>query len=294
MNSTMRMTSIWAALLLAVFPAFSDTVFLKSGEVVLGNLISASSGNVVMRSLGKERIIEASKIAKSEEGLGSLQTLPLEIYLKDGTVMRGMIVDYDEEIGVFIDISFGNIALPVGTIEIIRDPRVAKAIGDDRIVGLSGRVGLPLAESFGISGGMTASVDFKSSMLHRLYIGADISWNPLNYTSMDQIEYMLAGLTIHALYRFSGLGEDSRFFSTFVPYAKLGGGAVLVQVIDSRTDASAPRQGGLTGMVTGQIGLEWKLPSRFWLRGSINTDLVFQSGGLFFLPGAGLGLYIGL
>jgi hypothetical protein len=280
--------------LTVAIPAFSDVNFLKSGEVVIGTLVSASGGNVVVLSLGKDRIISAGDIIRTEPDIQSLRDITLDIYLKDGTLMRGIIVDYDEDIGIFIDISFGNIALPLSTVERIMDPTVAKVIDDDTILGLSGQVGWPISSDFGVSGGAALSLDLRTKFLPQLYFGTDVYWSPLNLKATDEVRYMLAGFNVHALYKFTGLGENSRFFTLFVPFARLGGGAVLVQMTDNTSAAAVPQQGGLTGAFSGQLGLEMKLPPRFWLKGFLNIDMVLQSGGVFVVPSIGLGASVSL
>ena len=288
---------LWASILLtiSVFPAVSDVLFLESGEIVLGTLISARDGNVVIRSLGSERTIEADQIDRSEEEIAALKDLNLEILLKDGTVIRGTVVDYDEEIGVFVDISFGNLALPLATIEIIQDSsRPRKKKTDNRVLGLYGQWTFTPSESFGGSAAVSASADFGMGAALGLYVGADIFCHPLNYTAEDQVRYTLAGLNVHGLYKAFWLADLWTVFKVLVPYAKLGGGAAFVQVDDDRAEAVVDSQGSLTGMVAGQLGLEWNLPSIFWLRFFFNADLVFQSSGVFFLPGAGVGLHMSL
>jgi hypothetical protein len=250
---------------------------------------------VVIQSLGSERTIDAGIIERSEQSLNVLQNVPLEVLLKDGTVIHGSIVDYDEEIGVFVHISFGNLALPFPTIEMIQDPsRVVKVKTDDQVIGFSGQWTFTTSDDFGSSVGLTGTADFRLRSVPGLYLGTDVFWYPLKYTGNDEVNYNLGGLNAHLLYKALWLEDVWRVFGVLVPYAKLGGGAAFVQVNDDRASAAVEQQGSLTGLAVGQLGFEWNLPSIFWMRFFFNADLVFQSSGVFFLPGAGIGLYLSI
>ena len=285
-----RSLSLLIVLMISI-PAFADVLFLDNGEVILGVLLSAGDGNVVIRTLGQERRIDAGKIERTETGVAALKDVSLEIYLRDGTVIRGKILDYDEEIGVFVDISFGNLALPLSTIQRIQDPlKVPKANKEDILLGLSGVLELPISSTFGLSWGMAATAEFKLSPSARLYLGTDLLWNSLGYQPSDEVDYTLAGVRLYALYRFSGYWDGSVFGTIIIPYVKLGGGAVFVQARDGSAGAAVEFQGSMTSMASVQVGADFRLPAAFSLRVFIATDLVFQSGGAFFLPGAGIGL----
>ena len=75
-----RSLSLLIVLMISI-PAFTDVLFLDNGEVILGVLLSAGDGSVVIRTLGQERRIDASEIERTETGVAALKDVSLEIYL---------------------------------------------------------------------------------------------------------------------------------------------------------------------------------------------------------------------
>jgi hypothetical protein len=278
--------------IMVLFPLCADVVFLKTGEVVLGTIMSVSSGSVSIRSLSTERQINATQILHTEKGLSALADFPLEVQLKDGTVIRGVIIDYDEEIGVFVDISFGNLVLPILAIEMISDPVQSRRNADRKhLVVMGAAYTLPLSDSFDSGLAFSLGLDMQTPFVRGLFWGGDLSYSFFNYSESSLVSYFTVGLNVALLYKPLALAVTSPMFAVVLPYGRLATGAVLVQVNDDRPEASITQRGLLTSEFAAEVGLEWHLPASSGLRSFAAFDFIFQEDAVFIVPGFGLSYY---
>jgi len=282
-------TVVLLFLVTALLPA--DVMFLRNGEILFGEIIAAGSGTVTIRSLGQSVDVLSTDIERTEPSLSALADLPVQVILKDGTIIKGKIVDFDEEIGIFVDIIFGNLVLPSATVDRIVDPsRAAKAAPASQWIGGSGNVSFPLSEDFGLSWGTGISWEFRTPWLADMKLGLSLSFESLSYKTDTQISFYNVGLSAYTIFTLDGLFQGLGIFS---PYLGFGGGAVVVQAFDQRPSAVIDQRGLLTGLLTSQIGIEWRLPMRLLLRTGGSLDKVLQTGGVFLVPKANIGLYFG-
>jgi len=283
-------------LILIVFLGFltslsAEVIFLRSGEILFGDIVSAGSGTITISTFGQEKQILSTDIVRTEPSLSALADLVVQVILKDGTIIKGKIVDFDEEIGVFVDISFGNLAVPSAAVEKIVDPaRAASSAPASQWLGVGGGVSFPLSKDFGMSWGAGVGWEFHTPWLTGLNAGLTLTYDSLAYTTNSQISFANIGLSAYTVYIFNGLLQG---MDLFAPYAGLGAGAVIVQAFDKRPDAAVDQRGLLTGFLSAHLGLEWRLPARFLLRTGGGLDMVLQTDGVFLVPKAGLGFYFG-
>jgi len=60
----------------------------------------------------------------SEKRLDNIKKLYIAIQLKDGSIIKGTIQNYDEEIGVLINTGLGQNTIPVSSIKEIYNPTI--------------------------------------------------------------------------------------------------------------------------------------------------------------------------
>ena len=273
---------------------FSEVYFLHDGEVVLGTLLKAGSGSVTIRTMGTERTVDSGGIIRTETSLAALNDMLLEVRLKDGTVLSGKLVDFDEEIGLFFDIGFGSIAVPASAIESIRDTkRVAEYAGKPLVIGLAASAFFPLEDEYSLSWGGTVFAEYRTTLLRGLYAGLGITWERLDYEPSSAVTFDILSLSGHLTYKFFGLGDSLPVLSFIIPYVKVGGGAALVQVEDSRASEGPTDKKEFTSTAKAEVGIEWRLPKGVSLRSFGAASAVFQESGVFVQPEAGLGLLYG-
>ena len=272
----------------------AEVLFLRNGEIVIGDFVSADSGTITLRSMGTERTVSSTDVLRTEKGLMDIGEITVQVVLKDGTSIRGKLTDFDEEVGLFIDIGFGTLALPIAAIARIEDPgRIAVYQGTKMSLGLSGGISTPLDSDYGLSGGGGVLAEIKTGLARGLYAGFSLGGEYLAYAADSNVKIVNADFQIYALYKLLALGEVFPALELLTPYASLGIGGTLVTLLDSRVDAPVDQRGILSFSTALAFGLEWKLPANISLRTGGELDGILQTSGLFLIPKARLALLYG-
>lgn len=249
---------------------------------------------MTLKSMGTVRTVSSTDVLRTEKGLKDISEMTVQVVLKDGTSIRGKLTDFDEEVGLFIDIGFGTLALPIAVIARIEDPeRIAVYHGTKMSLGLSGGISSPLNSDYGLSGGGGVLAEIKTGLVRGLYVGFSLGGEYLAYTADSNVKIINADFQIYSLYKVLALGEVFPAMEFLNPYVSLGIGGTLVTLLDSRVDAPVDQRGILSFSTAFALGLEWKLPANIGLRTGGELDGVLQTGGLFLIPKARLALLYG-
>lgn len=272
----------------------AEVVFLRNGDVLIGKITSAGSGTVTIQTFGDERKVPSKDILRSEPGLSDIKDLALQVILKDGTSIRGKLTDFDEEIGLFVDIGFGILALPITAIDKIVDPSVVVHYGGYRhILGVSGGVAFPPGGDYGLGYHGALTGELQLARLRELYALASFAWMDPGYTGDVGVSLQTWSLLVGIRYKFVAFGEIFPALEILTPYATLAAGGSLVTLFDTRAVALVDQRGLLTSSLAASVGLEWKLPASLSLRTEGGANFIFQTSGVFIAPKVSAGIFIG-
>jgi small nuclear ribonucleoprotein (snRNP)-like protein len=281
---------IFAGLL--AIQAFPDVIRLKDGTIYLGQVTTASDEGVVLAALGKTIRIPTSEISKTETDLEALRNQALELALKDGSVIRGKVKDYDGEIGLFVDLEFGEITIPPESLGSIQDPvQRSRSRGYPIQAGISAGYYQPvgsLGSSFGSNFSISAFAEFNLKIVRGLYAGVDFSHLFLTYKPDADLSYGISALTAGPIYRLLLLRTSNLpFIKDLVPWAGLSAGVAYVAVRDR---AAATSNGEMDPVFGASLGLDYHVWARLLVRLSGRWLLLPQSASAFHLLAGGLGL----
>jgi hypothetical protein len=125
--------------------------------------------------------------------------------LRDGSVIRGRVKDYDGEIGLFVDPEFGEITIPLESLGSIQDPvQRNRSRGYPIQLGFSGAyyrpVGYP-GSSFGSNLSISAFAEFNLQFLRGLYAGVDFSHLFLTHEADAGLSFGISALTAGPIFK---------------------------------------------------------------------------------------------
>ena len=107
-----------------VAPTFADVIFLVDGKILIGTIIGPDEAGVAYSVFGERVVLGVDQILKTEQNIQAISDLLVTVNLKDGSTLHGKVVDFDEEIGYFVDIGFGILTVPIAAVSEIVDPLV--------------------------------------------------------------------------------------------------------------------------------------------------------------------------
>ena len=99
-----------------------DVIHMKDGRIYIGKVVTASAGGVTVEAQGRTFTVDQMDILKTDENISALKELPIEVVLNDGSVIKGTVSDYDEEVGFLIDLEIGSLTVPPGSVRRIENP----------------------------------------------------------------------------------------------------------------------------------------------------------------------------
>jgi hypothetical protein len=269
----MKYSVIFSILILGLFSfssVYADVIRMQDGRILLGKVTSTDSQGIVINSFGQSYNVSQSEIAKSEKDFTTLQKQSVEILLKDGSIIKGKIQNYDDEVGILVSIEIGALTLPVQNVKIIEDP-------DQRIyyngypfqIGFSAGYFLPqgdAAKSF--DNGMNYSLffEFDSGLYRGLFWGVDLKWFSLKYSKNSDYSYSMMSGDIYAMYKFLFFRSSQSLLRHLVPFVSLGGGPAYITLEDKRSDAVQEYYSEVDLKVTASAGLDVMIGSRAFVR----------------------------
>jgi len=267
--------------------AGADVVFLKDGSVVIGTITGTSEGAVRYLVAGEEIDFAIGSILRTDRELSALAELPLEAVLKDGSIIRGKIVDYDEELGYFIDIAFGTLTLPLSTVDELVDPVRRTAFeGASFQVRAGGGVYLPVLDdsgAFGQSWTAAAGASWALAFVRGLSGGIGVSRSAAAYDEED-IEYSFFAVRPELTYRYLGLRLRDSILNRLTPFASVSFGPAYVAVVNP--DTVPDDYGELIAAAGLSAGFELRVAAGIALRMEGTFDAYLQEGTPFCTAGA--------
>ncbi len=258
--------------------SWADVVFLSDGRILIGALVGPVENGVSYRAFGVETTVPIDMIKRTEKSLESLSGMVLLVHLKDGARFQGAIADYDEEIGLFVDIGFGVLTVPVSAIaEIVEMAARGRYSGSPYQLKVGGGFYAPIldaAESFGpdwtCSAGGTAALPF----LRGLYGGLCASVSGADYLESDSVAYLLAAIEPEVEFRFMGWRPSAGILGRITPFAALRGGITYIALRDP--ESYPERSGSMSGSFGLSVGSDFAVAGAFGIRLDGTVSLVMQ------------------
>lgn len=284
------MTCVLLLVFLAGASLGAEVVFTEDGRIVIGTIVKSEEGLSTYQSLGGEVVLESSRIVRSESSAESLTALPVIVELMDGSVLRGKIVDFDPDIGIFLDISFGVLTIPSASVGSIVEP-----IQNRRYAGspFGARLGaswyLPvggLAADFSSALRIEATASYSLPRLRGLAAGLDLSYSFADFTARSDVDYGFIALEPLVSWHYLDWRTKSSFAKVFAPFAELGLGPVYVEVDD--TSGTLDKLGEICLGTFAKLGCDLDLFSGFGLRAQARFDAFFQKGQPFMAVSVGI------
>jgi hypothetical protein len=243
---------------------------MKDGRIYIGEVVAASAGGVTLEVHGKKFTVDQTDILKTDEDISALKELPIEVVLNDGSVIKGVVSDYDEEVGFLIDLDLGSLTVPPGSIRRIEDPAQRNYFnGYPLQVGITGGYSFTAGNlSSDYQGKFTGSLfaEFNTNLVRGLFAGIETSYYALDYTVNDNLDYWVLSAIPYVSYRVLALRSLSSFLRNFVPYASAGAGLAFVSARDKREGAYPQKFGELNFAVSAGAGLDYFVTKRAFIR----------------------------
>jgi len=271
-------------------PLWSDVVFTDDGTILIGTIVRAEPGGMRYLAYGRETVLPSGRIQRSEGDLKALEGMPLTVELMDGSSLRGTFADFDPEIGLFLDISFGVLTVPIQSIKAVVDPvKRLRYAGSPFIARAGASYYFPVlgaASSFGPSLGIDVAAEWSVPLLRGLTAGFDARYSFADYLTSDTAHYSFASVVPEASYRMLFLRTRADWLRNMTPFVSAGVGPVYVNLTDP--GGSPSQMGELDLALNVKLGLDLDFFKGIGLRLQGRGDLYFQQGGPFILISAGL------
>lgn len=259
--------------------AFADVVWMNDGSIYFGTIESADSDGIKINSFGETKKILNRNISRTDKTLDQLKQLDVEILLRNGSIIKGRIQNYDEEIGVLVETELGPTTLPVSSIKQIYDPSKQKYYkGTDFTIGITGGYYIPV---MGLAPDFNSSLDFSiffehhTQILHGLTFGGEVNTILIDY-KVDDSEFSIYSIQPYVTYRFLQLRNSSSFIKYFTPFVSAGAGAAYIIREDSSTQASE-----IDPVINIKLGFDTTVAANFGIRIYTGIETIPQSSSTF-------------
>ncbi|MFA6504624.1 MAG: hypothetical protein WCT14_00930 [Treponemataceae bacterium] len=266
---------------------WADVVFLRDGRILIGTIAGTIDGGVTYKVAGETVSVDVNNIVRTERELSALASMPIEVVLKDSSVIRGKIADYDEELGLFVDISFGTLTIPLATIAEVVDPqRRTKYSGAAFQVRAAGGVYSPVlsgADTFGPSWTAQLGASWSLPFMRGLSGGLTVSYSGADYKK-GGVNYAFLSVRPEISYRYLAFRLKDGFSSRFTPIVSLSAGPAYIDVNDSSSTPS--RYGQLAAEIGLSAGVELSIAAGISARIEAFVDAYTQKSGPFVTAGA--------
>jgi opacity protein-like surface antigen len=248
----------------------ADVIRMKNGQIFVGEVVTTNAGGVMLEAHGRKFTVDQADILKTEEDISALKELPVEIILKDGSVIKGIVSDYDEEVGFLVAVELGSLTIPSGSVRQLEDPEQRNYFnGYPFQIGLTGGYSFTAGNlSSAFEGKFTGSLfaEFKTNLVRGLFAGIETSYYALDYTVNDNLDYWVLSAIPYASYRVLALRSLSSFLRNFVPYASAGVGLAYVSASDNRDGVYPQKFGELNFAFSAGAGLDYFVTKRAFIR----------------------------
>lgn len=277
--------------------SWADALIQEDGSVFLGRVTSVTGESVTVNSFGIDQVIPTRSIAENHKSLAPLKTRRVSIRLKDQAEIEGTIDDYDDEIGLLLNIGFGSITIPVASISGISDPAMAKRhSGTPRKLGLgiSGyQVFGGLADDYAMSFSVSAFAEFMVPALRGFFLGGDLTYRNMQYEADSDMYYTQFALKPYLMYSFLDFKKFTGAFERLTPFVALYCGPAYTTLKDDRPFVKEDQKAELNLEAKASLGMDIQITDRFSLRMSGGYSMIFQKSKSFNSADAGLALSYG-
>ena len=278
----------WNAIAISLFLLFvngitlADVISLKNGEVYLGKANVVDSNTISIESFGSTNNVRQTDLLKIEPQLQTVADIRYEVLLADDSVLKGKLKNFDDEIGLFLETTFGAITVPTRGIKKIYDVQQRdRYYGKSYLAGLTGGYYLPTGNfksNFGNGYLASAFAETALKSVRGLSIGGDFLFMPMDYTASSDVSYMSYALFAHASYRYLDLRSGTLpVINRLVPYVKLGVGLVYISVEDNRSTALIDVRSEASPVLTCGLGTDVLIVKDVSLRLEAGVLSIYQT-----------------
>lgn len=289
-RNTARAVYIAAVLSLTIVPPmWSDVVFMDDGAIIIGSVLGAESGVMRYQAYGREVRLQSRDIWRTENDIKALSALPVTVELMDGSLLRGTVADYDPDVGLFLDITFGVLTIPNQSIKSIVDPaRRVRYAGTPFLVRAGASYYFPIlgdASMFGPSFAIDLAAEW-SIPLRGLSVGFDARYSFADFLPSGTVHYSFMSVEPELSYRMLFLRTRDDWLSALTPFISTGAGAMYVNLVDP--SGYPNNTGELCLGFNAKLGLDIDFFKGWGLRLQGRGDLYLQQGSPFISLSAGL------
>ncbi|MCX7677734.1 MAG: hypothetical protein N2316_00805 [Spirochaetes bacterium] len=279
-------------------PLYSyDSLTLLDGKILLGKIVSVEREKVVVESFGKEKIYSSSEILKTSKGAADLKKISVSVYLRDGTVLQGKFEDYDEEIGILLNLQLGNITIVPDLIEKISDETLTtKYYGFDAKIGMMityYRVIGEFRNDFDSSYALSAYGEKNFPLVRGISFGLDFSYRNMGYVPSEDVRYVNISLKPTVTYSYHDFHYLFPFSERITPFVQLAIGPSYIHINDERNFVKSTRVSGIDTEMSASAGVDVHLYRGISFRLSPTYCVVFQRKRHFQTMAVGFGIYYG-
>jgi len=214
----------------------AEVVYLNNGEVLIGTIKQTTSKGVVYETYKGDIELALGQILRTEPTLDNLKSIPVSIQLKDSSVLRGKVVDFDPEIGIFLDIAFGTLTIPLNGIDRILEMKQAvRYNGNPFQLSAGGGMYFPIGDSgtdFNPSWFGSTTFHLAIPGIRGLYGGIEASFLGADYTGNSTTDYYFIIITPELTYKYLGLRVREGFSSAFTPFVAISAGPCYIHIYD--------------------------------------------------------------
>lgn len=267
---------------------------MHDGNIYLGKIVKTDSSGIVIESFGQTLTISQSDILRSEKNFDSFKDVTADIKLRDGSLIKGKIQNFDDEIGIYVDIDFGTITLPVASIkEISNGEQKIKNNGYNYLAGLILGYYQPIGGDgkFSSSYLTTAFIEKNTPFIRGLYTGAGFSYLDLNHENTN-LDYSMFILEPYFSYKFLSF-RNSGITDRIIPFARIGFGLSYITLEDGRPSAGVKSSSELNPVISAGAGFDLVIANDIMMRISMNYKVVPQSSEIFQAASLNLGAVYG-
>ena len=295
-----RRIGLWRAAAVVLFAvlglasSFAEVLYLVDGEILIGEFVSPDPQGFLYRTYKGDVVVPVGKLLRSAKTLDELSALPVELVLKDSSVIKGNIVDFDYDIGIFIDISFGTLTIPNTAVAKIMDPvQVSKYSGSALQYRVDAGAYFPLfgnEQFFGASWLASITLNARLPAVRGLFAGASLTFNDTVFTPTTTTKYFLLSVCPEVTWKLLDWRVKSGFLSILSPFATVGAGLAYINVSDP--ELYPPSYGNLTMRAYVKAGSEIAITPAISLVLDGYLDIFMQAQRPFYSAGATFGVAI--
>jgi hypothetical protein len=244
--------------------AFGDVIITNDGSIHLGQIKSDEINDIAIVSFGKVTKISRSKIVKLSKDIRDIAGTTVEVLLKDGTIIKGEIQNYEEEVGLSIKTDFGTLTLKADRILSIYNGIQKKLYNGPSVhVGITSGMYFPVGafkKDFMNQPFISLFTEINSGFARGLFFGADIGYLFMKYTPDRDINYNAFTLKAYAQYRFLDFRILKSAARIFVPFVSAGAGIIYIARRDerlfSRLTFATTRKNEINALYNATLGLD--------------------------------------